>query len=87
MSAMKLTIRRLFSGVFVAATALLGLGSIQASAVGATASVQSAVSYAKPGAFCRAELGGQKQESVRGVVLTCTTSQTDSRFRWREVVK
>ena len=82
-----MTLRRLFSGVFVAATALLGIGSIQASAVGATASVQSAVSYAKPGAFCASYLAGQKQQSVGGVTLTCTTSNTDSRLRWREVVK
>jgi hypothetical protein len=84
---MKKAITSFVAGVFLAATASLGLGAIQTSAVGAATSVQSAASYATPGAFCAASLRGQKQQSVGGVTLTCTTSNTDSRLRWREVVK
>jgi hypothetical protein len=84
---MKISIRRFATGIFVAASAMIGLGAVQAPVVGASSSAAIVASYVTPGAFCAASLRGTKDKSVNGVVLTCTTSKTDSRLRWRQVVK
>ena len=76
--------RRLLSALALSGVATLGAQHLQPALAGAATAASTAV---RPGAFCKANEAGRIDATADGRWMRCGTTPTDSRHRWRPVVK
>ncbi|MFN7149716.1 MAG: hypothetical protein ACK4V6_09575 [Microthrixaceae bacterium] len=83
---MKQAFRRVVASIGLALAVSVGLGGVNVAELSAApvADVNAAATVT-PGAFCAP--AGAIGYTKNNVKMTCTTTATDSRNRWREVVK
>ena len=83
------SVRRFAASIALAGAAVVGISAVDASFVAAAPTASTIKAVVTPGAFCSGAdaASGRIDYSKTGVKMKCTTTATDSRNRWREVVK
>jgi len=76
--------RRLLTALTLTAAATLAAPHLRADPAGAATAATAAV---RPGAFCKATEAGKVEATADGRWMRCSTTPTDPRHRWRQVVK
>ena len=83
---MKQAFRRVVASIGLALAVSVGLGGVNVAELSAAPVADvSAAAAVTPGAFCAP--GGAIGYTKNNVKMICTTTATDSRSRWRQLVK